>query len=186
MSWRLWAQCARPRHAPLVSNTCFSKRLASTSANPYPYPTTSNPTPHQIFHLPLSATKAEVRARCLYSAFCRSALLTDPCRLRARADIPPRLAREPAAAPENSPGALPGDHRRVRRPAREAAARRCAWGAGKAKSGLSRPQHRDVEGEAAAARGAERRRDGRAVEGPADAWRGRRGECFCGWSGRTG
>ncbi|KAI0812327.1 hypothetical protein BC629DRAFT_931986 [Irpex lacteus] len=38
-------------------------RHASTSANPYPYPNTANPTPHQIFHLPRSATQADVKAR---------------------------------------------------------------------------------------------------------------------------
>lgn len=42
-------------------------RNTSTSANPYPYPTHANPTPHQIFHLPQSATKAEVKARCSYT-----------------------------------------------------------------------------------------------------------------------
>ncbi|KAI0737605.1 hypothetical protein C8Q80DRAFT_1061784, partial [Daedaleopsis nitida] len=38
-------------------------RAASTSANPYPYPTTSHPSPHQIFHLPKNATRADVKAR---------------------------------------------------------------------------------------------------------------------------
>lgn len=36
---------------------------APRSANPYPYPPNSNPTPHQIFHLPLSASQKEVKAR---------------------------------------------------------------------------------------------------------------------------
>lgn len=39
-------------------------RLASTSANPYPYPSHRSPTPHQIFHLPHNASKADVKARC--------------------------------------------------------------------------------------------------------------------------
>ncbi|KAI0093409.1 hypothetical protein BDY19DRAFT_990053 [Irpex rosettiformis] len=43
-----------------LHNTC---RHASTSANPYPYPNNSSPTPHQIFHLPRSATQADVKAR---------------------------------------------------------------------------------------------------------------------------
>ncbi|KAI0780291.1 hypothetical protein C8Q74DRAFT_1169424, partial [Fomes fomentarius] len=38
-------------------------RSASTSANPYPFPANAHPTPHQIFHLPKSATRADVKAR---------------------------------------------------------------------------------------------------------------------------
>ncbi|TFK78306.1 hypothetical protein K466DRAFT_668479 [Polyporus arcularius HHB13444] len=38
-------------------------RAASTSANPYPFPTNTHPSPHQIFHLPKSATRADVKAR---------------------------------------------------------------------------------------------------------------------------
>ncbi|KAI0373447.1 hypothetical protein BV20DRAFT_937859 [Pilatotrama ljubarskyi] len=38
-------------------------RAASNSANPYPFPANAHPTPHQIFHLPKSATKADVKAR---------------------------------------------------------------------------------------------------------------------------
>ncbi|OSC99424.1 hypothetical protein PYCCODRAFT_1373338 [Trametes coccinea BRFM310] len=38
-------------------------RWASTSANPYPFPTNAHPTPHQIFHLPKDATRADVKAR---------------------------------------------------------------------------------------------------------------------------
>ncbi|KAI0759958.1 hypothetical protein BD413DRAFT_607376 [Trametes elegans] len=38
-------------------------RTASTSANPYPFPTQAHPSPHQIFHLPKSATRADVKAR---------------------------------------------------------------------------------------------------------------------------
>ncbi|GJE95845.1 DnaJ domain-containing protein [Phanerochaete sordida] len=64
MSSRLWMQCALPRRLAFL-DTCIRpiQRQASTSANPYPYPTTANPTPHQIFHLPRSATKADVKAR---------------------------------------------------------------------------------------------------------------------------
>ncbi|OSX66257.1 hypothetical protein POSPLADRAFT_1094466, partial [Postia placenta MAD-698-R-SB12] len=35
----------------------------SSTANPYPFPSSANPSPHQIFHLPLSATRDEVKAR---------------------------------------------------------------------------------------------------------------------------
>jgi hypothetical protein len=32
--------------------------------NPYPYPKHPNPTPYQIFHLPTSASQAQIKARC--------------------------------------------------------------------------------------------------------------------------
>ncbi|KAH9839424.1 uncharacterized protein C8Q71DRAFT_749446 [Rhodofomes roseus] len=38
-------------------------RHVSSSANPFPFPTNTHPTPHQIFHLPPSATKDEVKTR---------------------------------------------------------------------------------------------------------------------------
>ncbi|KAF8629840.1 hypothetical protein AX15_003206 [Amanita polypyramis BW_CC] len=41
-------------------------RLTSTSShlrNPYPFPVHQNPTPHQIFHLPSSATEEDIKAR---------------------------------------------------------------------------------------------------------------------------
>ncbi|EKM80581.1 hypothetical protein AGABI1DRAFT_36986 [Agaricus bisporus var. burnettii JB137-S8] len=34
-----------------------------TAPNSYPYPTIKNPTPHQIFHLPQSATENDIKAR---------------------------------------------------------------------------------------------------------------------------
>ncbi|KAI0930526.1 hypothetical protein AcV5_007215 [Taiwanofungus camphoratus] len=40
-----------------------SLRKASTSSNPFPFPTNVNPTPLQIFHLPPSASRDEVKAR---------------------------------------------------------------------------------------------------------------------------
>ncbi|KAI0686840.1 hypothetical protein BC835DRAFT_1378184 [Cytidiella melzeri] len=47
------------------SSYVFRRRSGSTSANPFPYPThVARPTPHQIFHLPPSATQADVKARC--------------------------------------------------------------------------------------------------------------------------
>ncbi|KAI0326598.1 hypothetical protein GY45DRAFT_1258751 [Cubamyces sp. BRFM 1775] len=50
---------ANPRSRPSLA----SCRLASTSANPYPFPTHAHPSPHQIFHLPKDATRADVKAR---------------------------------------------------------------------------------------------------------------------------
>ncbi|KAN0091188.1 hypothetical protein V8E55_004754 [Tylopilus felleus] len=38
-------------------------RHASTSSNPYPYPPHQNPHPHQIFHLPRSATQKQIKGR---------------------------------------------------------------------------------------------------------------------------
>ena len=60
-AWR--NSCTRCR---LVRCTSIQNRTASTSANPYPFPANSHPTPHQIFHLPKSATRADVKARCAY------------------------------------------------------------------------------------------------------------------------
>ncbi|KAG6375405.1 hypothetical protein JVT61DRAFT_2962 [Boletus reticuloceps] len=40
-----------------------SCRRASTSSNPYPYPAHTNPQPHQIFHLPRSATQKQIKER---------------------------------------------------------------------------------------------------------------------------
>ena len=39
-------------------------RHAHNRANPYPYPTNAHPTPHQIFHLPRTATVQQVKSRC--------------------------------------------------------------------------------------------------------------------------
>ncbi|KAG0706028.1 hypothetical protein DFH29DRAFT_200210 [Suillus ampliporus] len=40
-----------------------SRSYASKSANPYPYPTQTNPQPHQIFHLPRNANREDVKRR---------------------------------------------------------------------------------------------------------------------------
>ncbi|KAI1783744.1 hypothetical protein LXA43DRAFT_902935 [Ganoderma leucocontextum] len=69
-SWRrtvfaVWeariTRCPYPRAT--WSRTHSSFRQASTSANPYPFPSSTHPTPHQIFHLPKSTTRADVKAR---------------------------------------------------------------------------------------------------------------------------
>ncbi|KAI0268579.1 hypothetical protein BGY98DRAFT_327742 [Russula aff. rugulosa BPL654] len=49
------SRLARPS-APTITT-------ASSSSNPYPYPPHSNPTAHQIFHLPLTASQKEVKSR---------------------------------------------------------------------------------------------------------------------------
>lgn len=43
---------------PLALNT-----FATRAATPYPYPTQPNPTPHQIFHLPASASQKDIKQR---------------------------------------------------------------------------------------------------------------------------
>ncbi|KAA1472887.1 hypothetical protein DENSPDRAFT_839258 [Dentipellis sp. KUC8613] len=47
----------------LQLNSFYSVRHASSSSNPYPYPSNANPTPHQIFHLPMSASQKDVKSR---------------------------------------------------------------------------------------------------------------------------
>ncbi|KAI0268692.1 hypothetical protein BC834DRAFT_792007, partial [Gloeopeniophorella convolvens] len=51
--------CRRAARVPRLSDA----RHASGSANPYPYPASTNPTPHQIFHLPPSASQKDIKAR---------------------------------------------------------------------------------------------------------------------------
>jgi hypothetical protein len=78
---------------------------SSSFTNPYPYPTHNNPTPHQIFHLPSSATENDVKARCMfpgvtvidnYSSFCPTDF--DLVRLyhpdKASTTVPPEVAHE--------------------------------------------------------------------------------------------
>lgn len=43
--------------------TSHQTRSASTSTNPYPYPVHRHPTPHQIFHLPQSASQNHIKDR---------------------------------------------------------------------------------------------------------------------------
>ena len=68
-----------------------TSRRASTSANPYPFPNTARPTPHQVFHLPKSATRAEVKARCQLMSLPSTPLANAPVRLRPRSHLPSRL-----------------------------------------------------------------------------------------------
>jgi len=46
---------------------CHLREYATLSSNRYPYPTHKCPTPHQIFHLPQSATESDIKARCVSS-----------------------------------------------------------------------------------------------------------------------
>ncbi|KAH8096791.1 hypothetical protein BXZ70DRAFT_315658 [Cristinia sonorae] len=41
----------------------LARHASSTSPNPFPYPGHANPSPHQIFHLPPSASLQDVKAR---------------------------------------------------------------------------------------------------------------------------
>ncbi|KAA1475232.1 hypothetical protein DENSPDRAFT_414467 [Dentipellis sp. KUC8613] len=62
--------CTRMAVLPAHLQILVHSRLASTAANPgsssenrFPFPTSRHPTPHQIFHLPQSASKADIKAR---------------------------------------------------------------------------------------------------------------------------
>ena len=51
-------------YPPLSQLAAHHSRQASTSSNPYPYPVKPHPTPHEIFHLPRSASRNDVKTRC--------------------------------------------------------------------------------------------------------------------------
>lgn len=53
----------RSRVYTLFISLQSSRSYAFKSTNPYPYPTQTNPQPHQIFHLPRSATQEDVKRR---------------------------------------------------------------------------------------------------------------------------
>ncbi|KAL9711491.1 hypothetical protein Ac2012v2_004562 [Leucoagaricus gongylophorus] len=58
--------CHSRRRVLQLSAKCNNPQLreyATPSSNPYPYPTHKSPTPHQIFHLPHSATENDIKAR---------------------------------------------------------------------------------------------------------------------------
>ena len=80
--------CDPNRHMHALLRTTFRQRrtqvsrlagrcasTARSSTNPYPYPSNSSPTPHQIFHLPLSASQEEVKSRCVHRLTDHSAVL---------------------------------------------------------------------------------------------------------------
>lgn len=69
----------------LRSHACQA-RYASTSATPYPFPSNAQPTPHQIFHLPIGASQQDIKSRCRYlcpyihiSRHAHAHLSTSPC-----------------------------------------------------------------------------------------------------------
>ncbi|KAK0504885.1 hypothetical protein EDD18DRAFT_1126825 [Armillaria luteobubalina] len=54
--------------SPFVVRVSFSfhgisRRSLATKPNSYPFPRSTNPTPHQIFHLPRSASPEDIKAR---------------------------------------------------------------------------------------------------------------------------
>lgn len=64
--------CHSRRRVLQLSAKCNNPQLreyATPLSNPYPYPTHKSPTPHQIFHLPHSATENDIKARCVSSIF---------------------------------------------------------------------------------------------------------------------
>ncbi|KAJ3576747.1 hypothetical protein NP233_g210 [Leucocoprinus birnbaumii] len=54
---------AQTNHRPSLLNLRARTYATTSSANPFPYPTHKSPTPHQIFHLPHSATENDIKAR---------------------------------------------------------------------------------------------------------------------------
>jgi hypothetical protein len=51
--------CASASHA--------AAETSAAGANPYPFPDKPRPTPHEIFHLPCSATAKDIKLRCTLS-----------------------------------------------------------------------------------------------------------------------
>lgn len=65
VSYRL---AALPRQLHIVIQTRLSSTSSGSSdrsAPQFPFPTHARPSPHQIFHLPLSATQQDVKQRCV-------------------------------------------------------------------------------------------------------------------------
>ena len=96
-------------------------RLASTSAGPYPFPTHTRPTPHQIFHLPVGASQPDIKARCTYSVFVHMLRSADARlkRLRARSGTPSGRPVRTRPLSCHSEVAIPGHHGCIRHVARE-------------------------------------------------------------------
>ena len=96
-------------HARLASTTASTSDAGSSSTS-YPFPAHPNPTPHQIFHLPHSASQQEVKARCKQPPiFAVPRSMTDTMnRLRPRARTPPRCPRMSCTAPRTTSRPIPG------------------------------------------------------------------------------
>lgn len=45
----------------------FTRQATTSSKHPFPFPHRTNPTPHEIFHLPRSASQADIKSRCEHS-----------------------------------------------------------------------------------------------------------------------
>lgn len=57
--------CTQPPTSHIISYARFASTSSSASSStPFPFPTHRNPSPHQIFHLPLNASQVEIKARC--------------------------------------------------------------------------------------------------------------------------
>ncbi|KAF8895723.1 hypothetical protein CPB84DRAFT_1782293 [Gymnopilus junonius] len=67
--WAISNQCRHRKFPHFIRciNAATTAEYASSNtdrqSNPFPYPTHRNPTPHQLFHLPINATKLEIKAR---------------------------------------------------------------------------------------------------------------------------
>jgi len=66
---RMYVPLRTSRRGCIPQFSRLARRSASTangSSNPYPYPSKLSPTPHEIFHLPPSASQKEVKSRCVH------------------------------------------------------------------------------------------------------------------------
>jgi hypothetical protein len=59
---------AARRYATIFSGTDFLDPATAgkgTKRYPFPFPQHSQPTPHEIFHLPIGASGTDIKARCM-------------------------------------------------------------------------------------------------------------------------
>src|SRR5258708_3703540 len=63
-SWRLFICTRHPHVRPISSSSNLHATATATASEYIPFPTHPRPTPHQIFHLPQTATDAEIKSRC--------------------------------------------------------------------------------------------------------------------------
>ncbi|KZP17988.1 hypothetical protein FIBSPDRAFT_607267 [Athelia psychrophila] len=61
--WSIHSQLYRSLASKAITRPRAGIRFASSSSNPFPFPTHANPNPYQIFHLPHNASKADIKRR---------------------------------------------------------------------------------------------------------------------------
>jgi hypothetical protein len=98
--------CTQPPTSHIISYARFASTSSSASSStPFPFPTHRNPSPHQIFHLPLNASQVEIKARCTRISILPASAATPhfEYRLRARADFPSRFPSFTGSPLERAP-----------------------------------------------------------------------------------